>query len=62
MYNSQIFAERVKKVIKEKNLTMENLNSECNLSKNAISSAGKSTEGMKARNLYVIADYLDVSV
>ena len=62
MYNSQIVTERIKKIVKEKNLTMENLNSECNLSKNAISSAGKSTEGMKARNLYVIADYLGVSV
>lgn len=62
MYNSQIVAERIKKAVKENNTTMDTLNTECNLSKNAISSASKSSEGMKAKNLYMIAEFLGVSV
>ena len=62
MYNSQLVTERIKQVTKEKNVSMSQLNEICGLSKNAISSAGKSQEGMKAKNLYMIAEYLDVSV
>lgn len=62
MYNSQLVTERIKQVTKEKNVSMSQLNEICGLSKNAISSAGKSQEGMKAKNLYIIAEYLDVSV
>ncbi len=62
MYSSQIVAERIKKAVKENNTTMDKLNSECSLSKNAISSASKSSEGMKAKNLYMIAEFLGVSV
>ena len=62
MYNSQIVAERIKKAVKENNTTMDTLNTKCNLSKNAISSSSKSSEGMKAKNLYMIAEFLGVSV
>lgn len=62
MYNSQIVADRIKSIAKSKGITMEYLNATCNLSKNAISTAGKSSEGMKAKNLYMIADCLQVSV
>lgn len=62
MYNSQIVAERIKKAVKANNTTMDTLNTKCNLSKNAVSSASKSSEGMKAKNLYMIAEFLNVSV
>lgn len=62
MYNSQETALRIKNVAKSKKISMELLNSACGLSKNAISQAGKSSDGMKAKNLYVIANYLEVSV
>lgn len=62
MYNSQLTTDRIRQAIKEKNISMSKLNEICNLSKNAISSAGKSQEGMKAKNLYMVANCLDVSV
>lgn len=62
MYNSQETALRIKNIAKSKRISMELLNSACGLSKNAISQAGKSSDGMKAKNLYVIANYLEVSV
>lgn len=61
MYNSQIVTERIKNAAKANGITMEYLNSSCNLSKNTISNAGKSSEGMKAKNLYMIAEFLNVS-
>lgn len=62
MYNSQIVTERIRNVAKTKGITMDFLNSSCKLSKNTISNAGKSSEGMKAKNLYMIAECLSVSV
>ena len=62
MYNSQTVTERIKKVVKEKKVSMTQLNEICELSENTISQSAKSTYGMKAKNLYMIADYLGVSV
>ena len=62
MYNSQETSTRIKKVAKEKGISMLELQELCGLNKNAISQAGKSQEGMKAKNLYAIADYLGCSV
>lgn len=62
MYNSQITSERIKQLAKDKNISLLLLNKQCGLSKDTIKTAGKSENGMKAKNLYMIADYLDVSV
>lgn len=62
MYNSQIVVARIKKITKEKSISMAFLNEKCELSESTISSSAKSTYGMKAKNLYMIADCLDVSV
>lgn len=62
MYNSQVTADRIKRRAKEQGVSMTQLNEICELSKNTIAQAGRSQEGMKAKNLYTIADYLDCSV
>lgn len=62
MYNSQIIVERIKRIAKEKNISMAFLNEKSELSENTISASAKSTYGMKAKNLYMIADCLGVSV
>lgn len=62
MYNSQITAERIKKRAKEQSVPMTQLSERCGISKNAISQSGKSQEGMKAKNLYAIAEILNCSV
>lgn len=61
-YNAAITSERIKKRAKEIGVTISNLNAICDISENTIKRAGKSTEGMKARNLYMIAEVLDCSV
>ncbi|MDE5558341.1 MAG: helix-turn-helix domain-containing protein [Ruminococcus sp.] len=62
MYNSQITSERIKQLAKDKNISLLLLSEQCGLSKDTIKTAGKSENGMKAKNLCMIADYLDVSV
>lgn len=62
MYNSQITSERIKQLAKNKNISLLLLNEQCGLSKDTIKTAGKSENGMKARNLYLIAECLGVSV
>ncbi len=62
MYNPQITAERIKKRAKELSIPMTQLNKLCGINKNAIAQAGKSQEGMKAKNLYAIAEVLACSI
>ena len=62
MYNSQIVVARIKRIAKEKSISMAFINEKCELSESTISSSAKSTYGMKAKNLYMIADCLNVSV
>ena len=62
MYNSQITAERIKKRATAQSVSMTQLSESCGISKNAISQAGKSQEGMKAKNLYAIAEILECSL
>ena len=47
---------------KEKGIPILELQELCGLNKNAIAQAGKSQDGMKARNLYSIAELLEVSI
>ena len=62
MYNSQKTSMRIKRFAKGKGFPLSDLQEQCGLGKNAISQAGKSQDGMKARNLYAIAELLDCSV
>lgn len=61
-YNTALTSERVKSRAKEIGMTISQLNSICELSENTIKNAGKSAEGMKARNLFTIAEALECSV
>ena len=62
MYNSQEVVLRIKKVLKTKGISIGTLQAECGLGKNAITQSASSQEGMKSKNLYAIAEYLNVSV
>lgn len=62
MYSSSETSARIKKIAKEKGVQMLDLQEQCGLSKNAIAQAGRSQDGMKARNLYAIAELLEVSI
>ena len=62
MYNSSETSARIKKLAKEKGIQMIELQEKCGLSKNTIMQSGKSQEGMKAKNLYAIAEMLECSV
>lgn len=62
MYSSSETSTRIKKLAKEKGLQMFNLQERCGLSKNTIAQSGKSQDGMKAKNLYAIAELLECSV
>lgn len=62
MYNSLETSTRIKKLAQEKGIQMIELQKKCGLSKNTIMQSGKSQEGMKAKNLYSIAELLNCSV
>lgn len=62
MYLSQNIAERIKLIAKQKNITIKEMLSACELSKNAISSMLSGGSIPKSENLAKIADYLDCSV
>lgn len=62
MYSSQTVYDRINKVIRDRKKSMEGLNEECNFSKNTVSQSANSHDGMKARRLYAIAEYLDCSL
>lgn len=62
MYDSQTVVERIRNISKRKDIPIGLLNEKCELSENTISQSGKSEYGMKAKNLYMIAEFLDVSV
>ncbi|MBO7714656.1 MAG: helix-turn-helix domain-containing protein [Methanobrevibacter sp.] len=61
-YDTALTSERIKARAKEIGITISQLNVKCDLSNNTIKNAGKGTEGMKARNLFAIAEILDCSV
>ena len=62
MYNSSETSTRIKKLAQEKGIQMIELQKKCGLSKNTITQSGKSQEGMKAKNLYSIAELVNCSV
>ena len=61
-YDAAITADRIKQVADKAGIKISQLNSICGLSENTIKNAGKSKEGMKARNLFLIAEVLNCSV
>lgn len=61
-YLPQVTAERIKSLASANGISISKLNEICELSKNTIAQTGKGTEGMKARNLFLIAETLDCSV
>lgn len=62
MYNSQETVCRIKRRAKEQGIAVLDLQAKCDLGRNALSQAAKSQDGMKARNLFAIAEILDCSV
>lgn len=62
MYNSQKTVCRIKRRAKEQGIAVLDLQAKCDLGRNALSQAAKSQDGMKARNLFAIAEILDCSV
>lgn len=61
-YLPQVTSDRIKALASSNGILLSQLNEICGLSKNAIAQAGKGTEGMKAKNLYAIAEVLNCSV
>lgn len=62
MYNAQETIFRIKQRAKEQGIAILDLQAKCDLGRNAISQAAKSQDGMKARNLFAIAEVLNCSV
>ena len=60
MYNKQEVAFKIKQVAKNKKITIKQLLEDCNLNVNYISQFSNGRD-MIAGNLYLIANYLDVS-
>ncbi len=62
MYEPNLIAEKIKFLAKNKNLQITKMLSDCNLSKNTLSSMLSGGSTPKSENLAKIADYLDCSV
>lgn len=62
LYNSNNIANRIKFIVKHKNIQIKVMLDECGLSKNTLSSMLSGGSTPKSENLAKIADYLDVSV
>ncbi len=62
LYISANTAERIKVMAKSKGIAIKDMLSDCDLSKNALSSMLSRGSWLKANNLARIADYLDCSV
>ena len=61
MYNAQITYDRIDEMAKLRGISIGKINEICSLSKNAISNAAKCEYGMKAKNIVLISEILDVS-
>lgn len=62
MYNPQETYSRIKSLIKIRKTSIGAINEYANLSENTISQSAKGQDGMKARNLFAIAEFLECSV
>lgn len=61
-YLPNITAERIKKITKELKMPVTELSRICGMSKSTVTQSGKSSDGMKAKNLFMIAETLGCSV
>ncbi len=61
MNNTQIIADRIKTVLKTKNVTIKQLLTDCELGINTITKMSNGTD-ITSQHLLKIADYLDISV
>ena len=61
MYNAQLTYDRIDETAKLRGISIGKINEMCSLSKNAISNAAKSEFGMKAKNIVLISEILNVS-
>lgn len=61
MYNAQLTYDRIDEMAKLRGISIGKINEMCSLSKNAISNAAKSEFGMKAKNIVLISEILNVS-
>ena len=62
MYDPKSIAEKIKKVAKERKISLKSVLENCGLSKNTLSSMQSGGSIPKSENLAKIADYLDVTV
>ncbi len=62
MYIAKLTYERIVDLSEKKNIKIGEINKICSISKDTLSSAAKSKEGMKAKRLYDISELLDCSV
>lgn len=62
MYNPQKTFDRIKERREASGISMNELNSACEVNKNTIATSANSKSGLSAKILYDIANYLDVSV
>lgn len=62
MYNPQMTAERIKKMLVDSNMTSAKLNEVCSLNKNTIATSANSKNGLSAKILFDIAEQLHCSV
>lgn len=61
-YSPNITAERIKKIAKDLKMPVSELSKTCGMSKSTVTQSGKSADGMKAKNLFLIAETLGCSV
>lgn len=61
-YSPNNTSERIKKIAKELSMPISELSEICGLSKSTVTQSGKSSDGMKAKNLFMIAETLGCSV
>lgn len=61
MYNPQLTYERIQQRCKEIGMKITDLNAKCNISKDTLSKAAKSSDGMKAANIFAVAQNIKCS-
>jgi len=61
-YSSETVHKRIKSILDSRNIGVSEMSAACDLGPNYLSQSRTSKDGMSARRLYAIADYLNCSV
>ncbi len=61
MYNAKLTYDRIVYLSEKNNIKISKINEFCSISKDTLSSSGRSKEGMKAKKIYEISKILDCS-